>query len=997
MAIKQCDEIEEEVQTTTEGGEGTAVSEPSPSQISENVYLGKNLTAVENNIYDDLLNVSDASFFLDPQNMNQPYPIVTTFGNGYIRHNRSSDIADPLRAETRKFFVSDFDNRVVYLNSDFNALGPSATNELSQLYGPSVLTFEYKSITNPSGGDSIFKTFEQDITLKTNQFITNNDSSNALDLNEAWKVFVAGGTDSITGLTRPSALINTDSVFTDHYTKITAPFTPEELERFLNNINNPSYAKVESKYNFFVNGYEDFISSEEVYEYYLQNQFSNITRHGSSYQQDLYKLGAIGGSLKYVQDFINSEVLFSSKFQNIGIPRSSISSLKQMPDTDDLYPMISTIELSTDVTGKLGIASEEAGMTDELLKHVMDQTIIYPDESTGKSSNNGLDFLVATEILAVSEGKVMLQIDNQVRLLPLINLEPWLKNYLEGTPEDTDEDFSALAILLGLETSSSEQSEECNAFANTLKSLILSGKIQNMVDEHFRSYQEVLEGKEAYNETVIYEIKKVVPNVTSNLQRIFVPNTQELDILKYVDTQLKYDKGYKYEIYAHQLIVGTQYSYKSTGERLYTASTNEYSTNCTVTYKPSLQIARIPIFTQDTRVLDNAPVFPNVDIVPFKGVNNRVLINLNGNVGNYELQPVIINEADAAFAEKYRSERGLSSSDPITFQSDDPVTHFEIYRMSIPPKSYTDFSNSLLTTATTPGATSTSFIDSIEPNTKYYYTFRAVDVHENRSNPTEIYMIELVEFQGMIFFNQSIYEIGSETYNNVKVTRDFRRYFKINPSLIQSLVSEDSLLFSSAHEATDVNLGRAAESVWDKKFKIRITSKNSGKKFDINLNCKVNFIKDTSQPEASTNTSERPDGYTEHTPTESQGTTLGDLKADIYKSRGEALASESAFNTVADSLSVLNQNKAITTYVPDTVQAQIDSFIADIKTGDFTEDLAMDIRNTFLGVQSNGSISGYDMELLGEAIDGITNIVESKFGSTAMNNNMMQNFVVKKY
>jgi len=121
------------------------------------------------------------------------------------------------------------------------------------------------------------------------------------------------------------------------------------------------------------------------------------------------------------------------------------------------------------------------------------------------------------------------------------------------------------------------------------------------------------------------------------------------------------------------------------------------------------------------------------------------------------------------------------------------------------------------------------------------------------------------------------------------------------------------------------------------------------------------------------------------------------LKQNIFRAQAEALGSESNFNTVADNLNVLNQNKAITTYVPDTVQAQIDSFIADIKTGDFTEDLAMDIRNTFLGVQSNGSISGYDMELLGEAIDGITNIVESKFGSTAMNNNMMQNFVVKKY
>ena len=49
-------------------------------------------------------------------------------------------------------------------------------------------------------------------------------------------------------------------------------------------------------------------------------------------------------------------------------------------------------------------------------------------------------------------------------------------------------------------------------------------------------------------------------------------------------------------------------------------------------------------------------------------------------------------------------------------------------------------------------------------------------------------------------------------------------------------------------EASKVDLGRAEESVWTKRFKMRITSKNSGKKFDINLSCKVNFSKDTSEP-----------------------------------------------------------------------------------------------------------------------------------------------------
>lgn len=110
-------------------------------------------------------------------------------------------------------------------------------------------------------------------------------------------------------------------------------------------------------------------------------------------------------------------------------------------------------------------------------------------------------------------------------------------------------------------------------------------------------------------------------------------------------------------------------------------------------------------------------------------------------------------------------------------------------------------------------------------------------------------MVELVQFEGVIFFNQSVYEFGSETFDNVKVTRDFRRYLKINPNLIQSLINYDDIgEIASAYETSKVNLGRAEEPVWGKRFKMRVTSKNSGKKFDINLSCKVNFVKDTSEP-----------------------------------------------------------------------------------------------------------------------------------------------------
>lgn len=830
MAVKKCDDIVEVEETTEEAAETTETTEtPAPSQVSENVYLGKNITAVESTVYD----ASSVGL----------YPVFT-FGDGNVTTTRPSDIVDPIRAETRKFFALDKDGRAVYVSSDTNALGE--TKETENYYPPSPIAFAFNEITGQNKNTGLTKTFSQQVTV----------SSRLFSSSEEWDVMVDGGElvlDDGSTFSRPAPLVDAEATFTDHFTKIVAPFSQQELDRFLNNVNNPAYAKAESKYNFFVAGYEDYISSGDIKEYSLENQFSNITRDGSALQQNLHSLGS---DLSYVQSVLSEGFRsqyggfdVTEKFKNIGIPQESVSSIKKVTNTDDLYTMINTVELNTSTTGKLGLAAEEAGMTDDLLKHVMDQTIVYPGNVAPASAENALDFLIATESIATAGSEVLIETDHEVSPVPLISVESWLQSYLNGTPEEVDSSFNTIAILLGINPAGAQESEECSAFANTLKSLILSGKIGNIVNENFRSYQEMIEGKEAYNETIIYQITKTPIGDGAGQQTIFIPNTQELDLLQYIDTQVKYDTEYRYDIYAHQLIVGTQYTYETTGARSFTAATNEYNTNFTVTYQPSLQIAQIPIFTQSARILDNAPVFPNVEIIPFKGVNNRLLINLDGNTGDYELQPIIISEDDSIFAEKFRKDRGLEPTDPITFKSDDTVSQFEIYRLDEPPQSYTDFNNQLLAIVSTPDATSTSFIDAIEPNTKYYYTFRSIDIHGNRSNPTDVFMVELVQFEGMIFFNQSVYEFGSETFDNVKVTRDFRRYIKINPNLIQSLINYDDLgEIKSAYEASTVNLGRAEESVWKKRFKMRITSKNSGKKFDINLSCKVNFTKDNSEP-----------------------------------------------------------------------------------------------------------------------------------------------------
>ena len=149
--------------------------------------------------------------------------------------------------------------------------------------------------------------------------------------------------------------------------------------------------------------------------------------------------------------------------------------------------------------------------------------------------------------------------------------------------------------------------------------------------------------------------------------------------------------------------------------------------------------------------------------------------------------------------------------------------------------------------------------------------FRGIDVHNNRSNPTEVYQVEITEFEGMMFFYQSIYEFEDlvDKNNNVSFSRDFRRYLKINPNFIQSLINYDQTfpvaqnpqnasMFAmmptsnkivgagtsdSAYNADNVVIGQAGEPVWNKRFKVRVTSKNSGKKFDLNITCKVEYNK----------------------------------------------------------------------------------------------------------------------------------------------------------
>ena len=287
------------------------------------------------------------------------------------------------------------------------------------------------------------------------------------------------------------------------------------------------------------------------------------------------------------------------------------------------------------------------------------------------------------------------------------------------------------------------------------------------------------------------------------------------------------------------------------GARLGNLSTIEY------TMTPQFSLVENLVYKITNKVLDDPPLKPEVLVIPSKNINNKIKFYFNNSTGEETSLFYKINVNDSAFI---KSDKTMYTSLPvkeIKFKSDDIASAFEVYRTTTKPKNYSDFSNSLLTTVTTDydkqtfnKASSASYIDLINPNIKYYYTFRSIDFHGNKSNPTDIYEIEMVDDDGAIYLRTNIINI-KDLKPNKKGEKLFKKMVYVKPEIIQTLINSEALNKAGITNAFDIYglgntnfLGVAASSVWDKKFKLRFVSKKTGKMFDLNLQMELEIDKE---------------------------------------------------------------------------------------------------------------------------------------------------------
>tara|TARA_R110002020_G_scaffold76558_10_gene193944 strand:+ start:340 stop:1848 length:1509 start_codon:yes stop_codon:yes gene_type:complete len=285
-----------------------------------------------------------------------------------------------------------------------------------------------------------------------------------------------------------------------------------------------------------------------------------------------------------------------------------------------------------------------------------------------------------------------------------------------------------------------------------------------------------------------------------------------------------------------------------------------------------------------TTMQDDSPLPPIPRVAPYMGISNKLLIMLNSNTGEYLARPVAILPEDLEkIAQIYLHQKGVSYTpdqvktlinDPfadendyaILYMKDDPTTKFEIFRMTEMPTSYDDFNtgqnpHAMVVSNVSYGKQSdgASFVDDIEPNKKYYYCFRSLDVHNNISNPTHVFEVEMMDNEGQVYIILKTIEFSSGPERSY--TKPGRRFIYLEPSLrnltfestdllVDPIVPGETLDSITPEDIPPDNIlgaslitGPDKSRVWDQMYKIRVTSTKTSRKFDLNLTFKNTGVK----------------------------------------------------------------------------------------------------------------------------------------------------------
>ena len=277
------------------------------------------------------------------------------------------------------------------------------------------------------------------------------------------------------------------------------------------------------------------------------------------------------------------------------------------------------------------------------------------------------------------------------------------------------------------------------------------------------------------------------------------------------------------------------------------SSTNKYLADFEVTIEPSVKIIEIPLDEKRMQIVDHPPNDLVVTPHHLRDQSNRIAFYLKYDTfsANTEPYPTTLSSTDEVNAEAYKQGKDFAFDSKTKEETVSPARYIEVYKLADKPSSYKDFSGNLrkfidLKNEKGDILSDHLYIDRVRENTKYYYIFRVVNENGVAGQISPIFESELINDGGYTYgsFKQlSESELVEPPPKNP--TLAFKKLINVVPNIRHLQLNTDNATFSnkSTDELGKIELGKSelGSEFWDEKFKIRLTSKKTGRKIDLNL------------------------------------------------------------------------------------------------------------------------------------------------------------------
>ena len=405
-----------------------------------------------------------------------------------------------------------------------------------------------------------------------------------------WRAYFGGGTFDEETFTPK---IDTNIEFADNVFTCEKTLTEKEAEIF----GGSSLVKthnIDLEYNFFQEDYEKIIVQDRIHENTLPNLYTMYSYKEEEADEDIKttpifkahvtlngfldnnkanqftdkgrKNPKATNSLQYLTSYAqglrrrrtDGHRNITEAYQNTMLPPSNMS-LFGYNSKKEMFPMFGDIRFTTDKTTQFT----------QILQDSNTSCIFMKDMCQSLKGNNSLSYRtsgyvthVENPILTENElGTKSISHNSTVRTAnaKVWDVMDWYRNF-----QATNASPMQNSIFLGVTNKDAKMATTNQyGFYKKMMETIFIGKLRTLIKSQQRRFADIIDGDSAYSEEVFYKIEKYVKGRDMPIQTFWIPNTNQVDIINFIDTQVKYSKEYTYKASVFKLVIGSSYQYSN--------------------------------------------------------------------------------------------------------------------------------------------------------------------------------------------------------------------------------------------------------------------------------------------------------------------------------------------------------------------------------------------------------------------------------------------------